>query len=199
MSRLIRFLFTTIMLLFMAWAVGLFWFITLIPSHAAEDTLTTDAIVVLTGGGGRLEHGFELLVAGRAPKLFISGVEDGVTLTSLLRKREYFAFSGHIPEGSVELGYQAHSTLGNAEETAKWAARAQVKSIRLVTGNYHIPRSIYELHATMPDVTIIPEPVFPSYFANNGWWQSASSIRLVMSEYHKYVTTIIVHRLLEKS
>ena len=117
----------------------------------------------------------------------------------LLRKKEYHAFAGHIPEGSVTLGYQAHSTLGNAEETAQWVAREHIKSIRLVTGSYHIPRSVYELHEAMPGIVIIPEPVFPSHFAHNEWWQFSASIRLVLSEYHKYVTSMIVHTLLEKS
>jgi len=199
MSRWLKSLLSIFALFAFIWVCGLCWFITLIPSQPATDTIATDAIVVLTGGSGRLEHGFELLAAGRAPKLLITGVEDGLTLPALLRKKEYLPFSEHVPANSVTLGYQARSTVGNAEETAEWAARGHIKSIRLVTANYHIPRSVYELHATMPDVLIIPEPVFPSHFAHNAWWQFSGGIRLVLSEYHKYVTAIIVHTLLEES
>jgi uncharacterized SAM-binding protein YcdF (DUF218 family) len=181
------------------WSAGLIWFVTLIPSGPATDTTATDAIVVLTGGSLRLDRGFELLTQGRAQKMFVSGVEDGVTLASLLRSREYHVFADHIPPGGVTLGYRARSTVGNAEETAQWVAREGVRSIRLVTGNYHIPRSVYELREAMPGIAIIPDPVFPGHFANNGWWQSTGNIRLVISEYHKFVASVIVHTLLDKS
>src|SRR5579872_5131607 len=112
-----------LLLLCLLWGAGLMWFITLIPAAPTQDQQNTDAIVVLTGGSLRLERGFELLAVGRARKMFISGVENGVTLASLLRKKEFSAFAGHIPEGSVTLGYRAHNTVGNAAETAEWVAR----------------------------------------------------------------------------
>ena len=43
-----------------------------------------DAIVVLTGGSGRLRSGLDLLLADRARRLFISGVYRGVDVTQLL-------------------------------------------------------------------------------------------------------------------
>jgi len=173
------------------WCAGLLWFITIIPDEPASDASNVDAIVVLTGGGLRLERGFELLTQGRAPKMFISGVEDGVTLTGLLRNKEYKEFADTIPHGSVTLGHKARSTAGNASEIAEWVARENVKTIRLVTGNYHMPRSVRIIHRAIPDMIIIPEPVFPSHFENNEWWQFLSSIRLVISEYHKYMITLI--------
>jgi uncharacterized SAM-binding protein YcdF (DUF218 family) len=181
------------------WTAGLLWFVTLIPSHPTEDNRNADAIVVLTGGSLRLDHGLELLIAGKAKKMFVSGVEDGITVTSLLHSKEYRPFADHIDEGSINFGYWARSTIGNAEETAQWAVREHVTSIRLVTGNYHMPRSIFELRETMPGITIIPDPVFPSHFANNEWWQWASSIKLVISEYHKFIASVIVHPLLTQS
>jgi uncharacterized SAM-binding protein YcdF (DUF218 family) len=199
MSRWITYPLALLILLTLLWGTGLLWFITLIPSEPATDTATTDAIVVLTGGSLRLDRGFELLAQGRAQKMFVSGVEDGVTLGSLLHNREYRAYTDRIPQGSVTLGHKARSTVGNAEETAQWMAEQHVKSIRLVTGNYHIPRSVLELREAVPGMQIVLEPVFPSHFAHNGWWQSAGNIRLVVSEYHKFVASIIVHTLLVNS
>lgn len=178
------------------WLWGLIWFITLIPTAPAQDNLNTDAIVALTGGSLRVEHAFELLAQGRAQKMFISGVENGVTLNALLKSKEYKAFADHIAPGSVALGYKARSTIGNAEETAQWMVLEHIHSIRLVTGNYHLPRAILELHAVAPDVAIIPEPVFPKHFSHNAWWQWEDSIKLVLSEYHKYVASSLVHALL---
>jgi len=182
------------------WAVGLLWFITLIPSEPTHDTINTDAIVVLTGGGLRLERGFQLLIEHRSSRIFISGVEDNVTLMSLLHNKEYRGLAEQIPATAIiELGHKARSTIGNAEETAAWLANGHIKTIRLVTGNYHIPRSVYEIGQASPDVTIIAEPVFPKHFENNEWWQWESSIKLVISEYHKYIASIIAHKLLAQT
>lgn len=180
--------------LILLWSVGLLWFTTLIPGEPSADTQKTDAIVVLTGGALRLEHGFELLVEGRAPILFISGVEDGLTVTKLLEKNEYHEYAAVIPPGSVILGYKARSTIGNAHEVAQWVTENNIKSIRLVTGNYHMPRSLREIQDTAPELTVIPEPVFTKYFEDNEWWKSAKGIRLVISEYHKYVASIILSK-----
>jgi uncharacterized SAM-binding protein YcdF (DUF218 family) len=183
--------FLLLLFIMLIWGMGLGWFAAIIPDEPASDDIKTDAIVVLTGGGLRLEHGFELLAKGRAPKMFISGVEDGITLSSLLRQKEYSIYAAKIPAGSVELGHEARSTVGNASEIAQWASHNNVSSIRLVTGNYHMPRSINEIHQAAPNLVIIPEPVFPRHFENNEWWQWADSIRLVVSEYNKYLIRII--------
>jgi uncharacterized SAM-binding protein YcdF (DUF218 family) len=182
-------------LFLLVWCAGLVRFITLIPQTPSTDTTHTDAIVVLTGGGGRLEHGFELLAQGRANRMFISGVEDGLTLASLLRKKDYRQYAAHIAPGSVELGYKARSTVGNALEVAEWVVKNHITSIRIVTANYHIPRSLYELHHTLPDVTVIPDPVFPLRGGAAGWQFSLTGVRLIVSEYHKYVASICMHHL----
>lgn len=181
-------------ILLLAWGAGLRWFTTLIPNTPATDKTHTDAIVVLTGGGLRLERGFQLLLEGSAPRMFVSGVEDGLTVAMLLEKKEYREFSGKVPLQNITLGYKARSTKGNASEIAEWASKEHIKSIRLVSGNYHIPRSLFEIHQAAPDLVIIPEPVFPQYFEGNRWWMSTKSIRLVISEYHKYVINLVMSR-----
>jgi uncharacterized SAM-binding protein YcdF (DUF218 family) len=181
-----------ILCLILAWGTGLVWFTTLIPDTPAKDDLNTDAIVVLTGGGLRLERGFELLAQGRAPRMFISGVEDGLTVAMLLNKKEYHDFAGKIPPNSVILGHKARSTTGNALEIAEWVKAENVKTIRLVSGNYHIPRSMHEIKQAVPELTIIAEPVFPRHFEENRWWDSWTGIRLVVSEYSKYVVSFLI-------
>ncbi len=68
------------------WLTGLAWFVWQIPAHIIDDNRETDAIVVLTGGSGRLEYGLELLAEGKGKKLFISGVSEGITTEQLLRQ-----------------------------------------------------------------------------------------------------------------
>lgn len=176
----------------LAWGIGFCTFVAMIPQQPGEPPVHADAIVVLTGGNLRLESGFELLAQGRAPRMFISGVESGVTLSTLLRQPSYRPFASRIMPGSVTLGYKAHSTSGNASEIAEWVQKEHVQSILLVTGNYHIPRSLYELHMATPNLIILPEPVFTRHFKDDSWWQSWASARLVLSEYHKYIATLLL-------
>jgi uncharacterized SAM-binding protein YcdF (DUF218 family) len=183
-SRPIR---IAILLLALLWCAGFCWFLSQIPREETTDTRNADAVVVLTGGSLRLERGLALLAQGRAPRLFVSGVENNVNFTSLQHhNKDLRTYADHVNPEAIELGHKAHSTIGNAEEIAEWVEQAHVKSIRLVTGNYHMPRSVYELQQAMPALLIIPDPVFP----NDGF----RLILLMISEYDKYMVTIVRHQ-----
>ena len=179
-----------LLIIILFWATGFYWFSTLIPETSNKNTSTVDAIIVLTGGGLRLEKGFELLAQKQAKKMFISGVEEGITLNNLFNNKEYREFNGKFSNEEITLGYKAHSTVGNAIEATNWIKQQNINSIILVTGNYHIPRSLHEFKKLNPTLTIISEPVFPKKFENNRWWLHYDSLRLVVSEYNKYLASI---------
>ena len=74
----------TVMLLGLgAWVAGFFWFIEQIPRRIEAPNSETDAIVVLTGGAGRLGAGLELLARGRGVKLFDAILPGGKALRAL--------------------------------------------------------------------------------------------------------------------
>ena len=175
------------------WTGGLLRFAALIPTAATTEDGggSTDAIVVLTGGSGRLDAGFSLLARRQAKKLFVSGVYRGVDVDRLLQ------LSRHNPEDlncCVNLGYAADSTAGNAVETAAWMAAAGYRSLRLVTANYHMPRALFEFRNAMPDIEIIPHAVFPRDFKIGRWWAWPGSASLIVSEYSKLVLAWAGHR-----
>jgi len=72
------------LILLFAWGAGLFTFAAKIPDRVTAAHKQTDAIVVLTGGSGRLRAGLDLLLGERAEHLFISGVYGGVDVRQLL-------------------------------------------------------------------------------------------------------------------
>jgi uncharacterized SAM-binding protein YcdF (DUF218 family) len=173
----------------LAYAGGLVWFAQTIdraPNLDAGDA--TDAIVVLTGGPMRLREGLHLLAAGRGKKLLVSGVYRGVEVQELLRITRQ---APQEVECCVELGYAADSTLGNARETAAWMEREGFASLRLVTANYHMRRSLLEVRRAMPDATIVAHPVFPDGFRIEAWWRWPGTFALVQGEYHKYLGALI--------
>lgn len=140
----------------LVWIGGFVLFIFTQPGPAADGTVT-DGVAVLTGGPGRLDRGVEVLKAGLAQRLLVSGVHPSV-------KPEELAEAGNIPPAlaasRVDLGFQADSTRTNADEVAAWVARHGFKSIRLVTAGYHMPRARAEVEAKLaPDVVVIPDGV----------------------------------------
>lgn len=163
---------------------GLLWFAATLPSAVPHATQRSDAIVVLTGGSGRLSQGLDLLAQGAAPKLFVSGVYRGVEVDELL------TLSRRDPQNlqcCIALGYEADDTRGNAAETAAWMRAEGFSSLRLVTAVYHMPRSLLEFRRAMPEVAILPNPVFPPGFQQRAWWRSASAITLLANEFAKYL------------
>ncbi len=184
----------TVLFFALVWFAGLVWFVCGFPTQPSKLNVQTDAIVVLTGGAGRLEKGFSLLVEGKAPRLFVSGVEASVELSALLRQKEIAPIADRIPLDKVELGHNARSTFQNAEETSAWVKQNHIRSFRLVTGNYHMPRSMLEMQQSLPDVTIFPEPVFPAEFSGQ-WWITESALLLTVSEYHKFLISYAAHKI----
>ena len=172
------------------WGVGLFRFAAVIPTEAGEVTTSTDAIVVLTGGSRRLATGLDLLSANAAGMLFVSGVYRGVDVSQLLR---HFQDAPDELRCCVEIGHEAGDTAGNAEETAAWVRRQDFRSLRIVTSNYHMPRSMLEFRHALPGVTLIAHPVVPESFRNDGWWRWPGSARLIVSEFNKYLLVWAAH------
>jgi uncharacterized SAM-binding protein YcdF (DUF218 family) len=174
---------TTILL----WAAGLAWFVYSSLAIAADPKAQTDAIVVLTGGRLRLEAGLDLLGAGRAQKLFVSGVNRHVDRMELMR------VAGRTDEGNlgrIVIGHDADNTLGNARETAQWMQQEGYRSLRLVTSWYHMRRSLLEFERAMPDTLIVAEPVYAVRIEGEAWSGWLDVAMLTVSEYDKYLATL---------
>jgi len=187
MARLRRFALRLVQLaaaIFLLWVAGFGWFVLSSLYPRIDPSATTDAIVVVTGGRQRLEAGLELLAAGKAKKLFISGVNERVDRDELLRGH------GPLPENAaccIVLGHAADNTFGNARETADWMHEEGYRSLRLVTSWYHVRRSLLEFERAMPRVTMIANPVFAHHVDPERWWSWHGAPLLLLGEYDKYL------------
>lgn len=125
------------------------------PESVSPDGVAADAIVVLTGEGLRLPVAVDLLQRGAGKRLLISGVNPSID------KAELGSHLGGGPafECCTDLGFEAIDTHGNALETAAWARVHGYHSLVVVTGYDHMPRSLLELSAAMPEIELIPYPV----------------------------------------
>lgn len=177
----------------LAWLAGLVVFAQSLPrgeapvEGAGVDAVpleTTDAIVVLTGGSERLATGIALLRRDLGHKLFISGVYRGVDVQELLH------MSRQAPvdlECCIVLGYAADDTEGNAVETAEWVRREGYGTLRLVTANYHMPRSLVEFRRALPEVRIVPHAVASPNVRVDRWFLWPGTAALLAEEYNKYL------------
>ena len=62
----------------------------------------------------------------------------------------------------VTLGFAAVDTRSNASETAQWVEDREIKSLRLVTTDWHIRRAASELDRTLPDNVKVVRDAVPS-------------------------------------
>ena len=168
---------------------GFVWFVnqTLRPPEPAP-LRPTDAIAVLTGGRERVETGLRLLAAGHARRLLITGVHRDATLADLARG------AGLDPAplaARVTVGRAAATTRGNAAEIAAWV-RAQpedapVRSIRVVTAGYHMPRALLELRRALPGLELVSHPVTPPALRGVGAAARLRTWSLLAGEYAKFL------------
>ncbi|RYJ01158.1 MAG: YdcF family protein [Acetobacteraceae bacterium] len=163
---------------------GFGWFLVLAGRGPAEPTRHTDGIAVLTGGAERVETGLRLLRDGVADRLLVSGVHPQVTLTDVTRLA---AMEPEALGGRIALGPRATTTRGNAAEIAEWARSAQLRSLRVVTAGYHMPRALLELRRTLPEVALVAHPVVPARLRDPAAGGQSRTWSLLAGEYLKFL------------
>ncbi len=123
------------------------------PSRALEKT---DAVIVFTGGYDRINTGLGFLANQQTQKILISGVHENIDEAAL---RSFWKDQPALPQCCITLDYKAQTTRQNAIESAEWMKKNNIRTIRLVTSDYHMRRALMELTAITPDIDIIPVPV----------------------------------------
>jgi uncharacterized SAM-binding protein YcdF (DUF218 family) len=168
----IRTLFRLIAFALIVYVFGYAAFAVLLPKPAGDER--TDAIVVLTGGTGRLDRGFDLMERGLARRMLISGVDRTVRPQELIA---VYHVDPAIFQCCIVLGREAFDTRSNADEVAHWLARRRYDSIRLVTNDLHMRRARYELRKRVAaEVTIVSDAV-----------PTEPGFRAIFIEYNKYL------------
>jgi len=143
---ILRFLATA----FLIYAFGFLGFALTLPQPNTGQE--TDAVIVPTGGPGRIARGLDVVEEGLARELFVSGVDPEV-------KSKEFAAEFKVPNRlmkcCVTLGYLAVDTRSNAGEAAQWMQENEFSSVRLVTTDWHMARAASEFAEALPENTVI--------------------------------------------
>src|SRR5579864_3880618 len=171
------------------WASGLMAFAARVErSTPPPDPPAADGIVALTGGSSeRIAAALQLLQAGKAKRMLISGVSREVTRAEL---QTLTGAQQPVYDCCVDLGFTAANTVGNAIETARWARSKGYRSLILVTADYHMPRARLELRAAMPEALVYPYPVATNELSAGRWWKSGQGAERMSLEYMKYLAVL---------
>lgn len=156
-----------------------------LPAGPALERDKADAIIVLTGGAGRINAGLDLLASGHGRHLFITGVNSMVDMPTISAM-----WKGENPDlvtCCVTLGHQAHNTRQNAAEARKWIGGVRdVRSAYIVTSAYHMPRAMVEFRQALPGIVLHPAAVpygaGPDHDQRNFW-------HVAFAEYNKTLLT----------
>lgn len=171
------------------WAAGLVAFAQRVErSTPPTEPPVADAVVALTGASDlRLEAAARLLERGKGKRLLISGVNREASREDIL---EVSRAVKPIYDCCVDLGYTAADTVGNAEEIAEWARGKDFRTLIVVTSDYHMPRSVLEIRAAMPEARLIEYPVVTGLVDAEGWWKRGGDARRLAVEYCKYLAIL---------
>lgn len=149
-----------------------------VSALSTPEEVEADAIIVLTGGEGRLQTAVRLLESGAGERVLISGVNPSVSEEAV---RTTSNIDPDLFACCIDLGRDAADTIGNAREAVVWADANGFERIIIVTSDYHMPRAILELRALMPEYDLIAWPV-PSPRP----WENATAARRWALEYLKF-------------
>ncbi len=169
---MIRFLSRLVAFFLLLYVLGYAAFAVLLPKPAGDER--TDAIVVLTGGSGRLDRGFELMERGLAQRMLISGVARTVRPEDLV---DAYRVDPRLLRCCIALDRESFDTRSNADEVARWLERRRFASIRLVTNDLHMPRARYEIRKRLGREVVIVTDAVPT----------EPGFRQIFIEYNKYL------------
>jgi uncharacterized SAM-binding protein YcdF (DUF218 family) len=167
-------------------------FVLRIESTETMPARHAEGAVALTGGAERISDAVDLLLKGAAARLLITGVNPLTTRREIVLRTPK---SRALFSCCIELGYTASNTVGNAAETQAWVRAHNIRSLIVVTSNYHMPRALAEIGSALPDVDLMAYPVVAERSRLRPWWTDEQGLRVVLWEYCKYMAAVVRLRL----
>ena len=162
-----------------------------VPAHA-------DAIVILAGSiADRVLEVADLYRAGVAPRVVVTRERiapgdlalraRGVRLPEPYQMTlDALARLGVPPEATILLRRRTFSTESEARTIARWACRARVRRLVVVTSPFHTRRARLILaQALGPGIALTIRPSRAGAFSPQRWWRVRRDAKFVLTEYQK--------------
>jgi hypothetical protein len=159
------------------------------PEHA-------DLIVVLAGGNNDLRYwnGVDLLHKGWAPRLMLDVFAKGETFGNMDIDLARSFVQRTTPGQSTICPIILNSTFGEAGHIEDCLRGTDVKSVLVVTSDYHTRRALSILQKRLPQhhisIYAAPDP----YFFGQRWWQEREWAKTTLAEWQRFVWWQFVDR-----
>ena len=155
-----------------------------------------DLIVVLGGGNNDLRYwnGVRLMNEGWAPRLLLDVFAKGETFghSDIELARDFIHRT--TPGQSSVCPVIINSTYGEAQHIADCLRGTGVKSILVVTSNYHTRRAFAILKKRLPQYHISIYAASDPYYFGEHWWQTREWAKTTLSEWQRYIWWLCVDR-----
>ena len=173
-------------------------FLTAAGSFLVEDDgiRKADAAVVLGGDtfGDRTLQAAELAKAGYVPLIYVSGPPRlmGYESADEIQFAEQKGYSPALFQ-DVHLRNYAETTRTEAQFMGQLLRDKGVKSILLVTSNFHSKRAAKLWREANPwlDVSVVPSVDPEHYFTPTGWWKTRTGQKLFLFEWLKTISVML--------
>jgi uncharacterized SAM-binding protein YcdF (DUF218 family) len=155
-----------------------------------------EAIVVLGGDayGDRTLKGAQLAKEGYAPFVIVSGLPGLVS--SVSSEEIQFAEQHGYPSSlflEVDLPASAESTRTEEDFLGKYLSARGIKSILLVTSNYHTRRAkkLWRWENPTIAVAVVPSVDPQGYFTPQSWWRTRAGKKIFLMEWLKTISIVV--------
>ncbi|AHV98586.1 YdcF family protein [Paenibacillus sabinae] len=158
----------------------------------SEPPENVNAIIVLSGGAGRVEKAVDLYKAGYAPYLVLSNYREGASSAGNMLQT---ALAQGVPAKAILTENKALSTYDNAALTLPIMKKNGFTSAIVVSSDFHMRRvkfifdHVYKKSGI--ELTYIGSP---SGYNPNRWWSNPFDRDITISEYAKMVGNLFGYR-----
>jgi uncharacterized SAM-binding protein YcdF (DUF218 family) len=158
-----------------------------------EPPCKADMIVVLAGdfSGHRISRAAELLKAGWAPKVLVSGTGYCYGFNEGDLAIQYIARAGYPPDEFFNLPSPARSTTAEVQYIVPELRRRGVHRFILVTSNFPTRRAAGIFRRTAPDLPFRVVAAPDNDFTPDGWWHNREGRKTAFTEWLKTVADVL--------
>jgi len=148
-----------------------------------------DLAIVLAGDGSghRILKAAEMVREGYAPQVLVSGPGGAYGLHECDLAIPFAVKAGFPEDYFRHLEHNGLSTRDEAEAAAPILRRLHVRTVMLVTSDYHTRRAAQVFRDETPDISYIVVGAPDQHFTARGWWHDREARKITLLEWAKTV------------
>jgi uncharacterized SAM-binding protein YcdF (DUF218 family) len=158
----------------------------------AEKPVRADLIVVLAGDvyGHRILKGAELVKAGYAPSIVVSGPPGFYGLHENELAIPFALRHGYPAAWFIPFPHDALSTRDEARVLLPELEKLHARRVNVVTSDYHTRRALSMVRAAWPGIEVHMVAAPDEFFTPDGWWHTREGRKTFFLEWTKTLASL---------